>query len=273
MLILISFLSIGQCFSYLLVNFIFALCLNNLYQHKKSACVDVINIFQFNIKYQENEAALSSLVEHLISERYHLIALQGVSQRSKQQLVQELTPYFPSFISGTNAAKDVTSDQLLFSRYAFSNINYVENGQHSFLISSVWKLPFEEINLYSLHPPSPRNEQLWQTRNKTLYQLKHALNDLSINKSADKKASVTKSLVIGDVNLSKHSKRMNRLKEGMISYSVNSWPNKPYIPMLFGLAIDQLWISNSASICARERITQFTWSDHYAIKTQLNFKK
>jgi len=275
MLVLVSFLSIGQCFSYLLVNFIFALYLNNSVSINDEACDKNISVFQFNIKYQEGENELNSLVEYLVAENYHLIALQGVSQRSKQLLVKKLSPYFPHFISGGSAQQQVHSDQLLFSRYGFTHINYVKNDHSAYLITSQWKLPFTEINLHSLHPPSPRNEKLWQTRNKTLYQLKYALNqvaeDMSANISSEKNTLEKSSLVIGDLNLSKHSNRINNLKQDMNTRFVNSWPNKPYIPMLFGLAIDQLWVSNSASICTRERINQFTWSDHYAIKTYLNF--
>ena len=54
---------------------------------------------------------------------------------------------------------------------------------------------------------------------------------------------------------------------------VNSWPNKRYILSFFALAIDHLWVSKPASICARQRINKFTWSDHYAIKTQVDFNK
>jgi len=282
MLLLMSFLSIGQCFSFLGINFILAIFINNIASFNKSYCEESIKIFQFNIKYQENETELTSLVDHLISQRYHLIALQGVSQRSKHQLITMLSPYFPHFINGANTRAQVISDQLLFSHYAFTDINYVGNGHSAFLISSQWHLPLYEINLHSLHPPSPRNEQFWQTRNKTLYQLKYALNQDIQAKSADtnlpkeqlRKAEglVTMSLVIGDLNLSKHSSRIKPLKASMKSKPVNSWPNKPYIPTLFGLAIDQLWISEQADICQRKRVHQFSWSDHYALATKLSFK-
>lgn len=64
-----------------------------------------------------------------------------------------------------------------------------------------------------------------------------------LNRSTENNLPVKSSLVIGDLNLSKHSRRMNKLKVGMNSRDVNSWPNKPYIPVLLGLAIDQLWLS------------------------------
>ena len=269
MLALIYFISFQQCFIYLLANFILALCLNNLVTLSHSVifnnntCVDRITIFQFNIKYHAADDELMPLIEHLIAEKYHLIALQGVSQQSKLQLIEHLSPHYPYFIRGESHRQQVFSDQLLFSRYAFTNINYYKNGHRSFLISSRWQLPFTTLSLHSLHPPSPRNDALWQIRNKTLYQLKDAL----------KKSTGKHSLVIGDLNLSTHSNRINTLRQGMNTKFVNSWPNKRYISPFFALALDHLWVSKPARICARQRMNKFNLSDHYAIKTQLDFNE
>jgi hypothetical protein len=282
MLALISFITVGQCAFYFFINVMLVLSFNNFNlinstTVKGGDCADAITIFQFNIKYQEDVSALAPLIEHLVSEKYHLIALQGVSQRSKRQLIEKLSPYFPNFISGGSDDKQVVSDQLLFSRYAFADIHYVKNGQSAFLITSQWQLPEHEVNLYSLHPPSPRNEKLWQTRNKTLYQLKHALERLPKKNTLEGSKvnadfSAVNTLVVGDLNISKHSKRVEHLKEGMKNHSVNSWPNKAYFPIGFGVAIDQLWLAKSATICERERVMKFSWSDHYALASQVIFK-
>jgi len=281
MLGLISFVSYSQCLGYFLINFVLAILLNNVaYLNNTGSlnnndnvdkakilssqtCIEPISFFQFNIKYTEIENQLNELIEHLIAGKYHLIALQGVSQQSKQQIVERLSPYYPYFIRGESEDQHVVSDQLLFSQYAFANIKYYERGGSSFLISSQWQLPFSEIDLFTLHPPSPRNEKLWQVRNKTLYQLKHAL----------RASTVKSSLVIGDFNLSKHSNRINVLRLGMNTEFINSWPKKNYISPFLGLAIDQLWVSKPATICVRQRINNFNWSDHYAIETQVDFNK
>ena len=139
-------------------------------------------------------------------------------------------------------------------------------------------MPLNEMNLYTLHPPSPRNEKLWQSRNKTLYQLKHALESPSeisslIGRSSMKNLLLKESIVIGDLNLSKHSGRISVLRQNMNTEFVNSWPNNRYALPFMGLAIDHFWVSNPASICSRQRISQFSWSDHYAVKTQVDFKK
>ncbi|PKG80845.1 hypothetical protein CXF85_22330 [Colwellia sp. 75C3] len=274
MLIFIHFISSFHCVIYFFINFLVAALLNNLASVNNSAslnqkvCTDPVTFFQFNIKYTEEESELNELIEHLIAGQYHLITLQGVSQQSKQQIIEKLSPYFPYFIRGESDNQYVVSDQLLFSQYAFTRIKYHQRGGSSFLISSQWQLPFSVINLHTLHPPSPRNEQLWQTRNKTLYQLKHALKNSSLSDSL-----VKKSLVIGDLNLSKHSGRINILRDDMNTKFVNSWPNKGYVLPFMGFAIDHFWVSKPANICSRQRINKFSWSDHYAVKTEVDFNR
>jgi len=247
--------------------------LDNLSPANGTQCSEPVVFFQFNLKYTEKQDELNELIAHLVMERYHLITLQGVSQQAKHQIVEQLNPYYPYFILGENEHQQVNSDQLLFSQFAFSKTKYYKNGGSAYLIASQWHLPFNEINLYTLHPPSPRNEKLWQTRNQTLYQLKHALKSAAERSSIKDITLKNNSLVIGDLNLSKHSARIELLRAGMNTRFVNSWPNKRYALPFMGLAIDHLWISNPAIICERQRINQFSWSDHYAVKTQVDFKK
>ncbi|NQY89794.1 MAG: hypothetical protein HRT51_19045 [Colwellia sp.] len=52
---------------------------------------------------------------------------------------------------------------------------------------------------------------------------------------------------------------------------VNSWQNIQFIPALFGIAIDHLWVSSQHTVFFRNRISQFTWSDHYSIQTHISF--
>jgi len=289
-LVIFSFLmlALSYFFSYLhslsyylsgfLVNFILVIFLNNTINLTNLACSDSVTFFQFNIKYTEKQHELSELIEHLITNKYQLIALQGVSQHSKQQIVEKLSPYYPYFIRDESEHQQVFSDQLLFSRYAFSKIKYYKSGQRAFLIASQWHLPVADINLYTLHPQSPRNEKLWRSRNKTLYQLNYALKKSPMHDSSVKGSQVNNllmnpSLVIGDLNISKHSSRINLLKQGMNTEFVNSWPNQRYLASFLGVAIDHFWVSKPATICERQRINKFNWSDHYAIKTQVYFEK
>jgi len=262
LLVLGSFISLQQILSYFVINIVLVVLLNTTVTLNNKACLEPINIFQFNMKYIEQESGLSELIEHLVAERYHLITLQGVSQQTKQKIIERLSPFYPHFIRGESEGLQVNSDQLLFSRYAFHMIKYYNNGSNAFLITSLWQVPEREVQLLSLHPPSPRSESLWQLRNKTLYQLKYALNN----------SPVKNALVIGDLNLSMHSNRIKTLRQGMDTIFVNSWPNLRYSYNLFGIAIDHLWVSKPARVCYRQRINKFDWSDHYAIKSQIDFK-
>lgn len=224
------------------------------------SCTATMPIFQFNLKYNEKPHDLASLVLYLKSQPYQLISLQGVSLSTKNMLVDELSPYFPYFINTNSMKPYAHSDQLLFSLYAFKNTKHYKHGQSTFLISSLWQTPNIDIQLYALHPPSPRSESLWKIRNKTLYQLAHELE----------KNSKANAVVIGDLNISAHSARLESLTHNMSIVPVNSWPKIEFLPAFIGVAIDQLWLSSEHDICQRARVTGFDWSDHYPIATQIN---
>jgi hypothetical protein len=282
MLAFIHYVSYLHCVGYFVINVVWALSLNNMASLPNkntfdnlspTQCTEPVVFFQFNLKYTEKQDELNELIAHLVMERYHLITLQGVSQQAKNQIVEQLNPYYPYFVRGENEHQQVNSDQLLFSQYAFTKIKYYNNNGSAYLISSQWQLPFNEINLHTLHPPSPRNERLWQTRNQTLYKLKHALKSATERSSIKDITLKDNSLVIGDLNLSKHSARIELLRAGMNTRFVNSWPKQRYALPFMGLAIDHFLVSKPSSICSRQRINEFRWSDHYAVKTKVNFKK
>jgi hypothetical protein len=267
MIFVIYYLPIKLGLTCLLVN-LFLVCLfnnesnyNNSKYLNQTMCAEPVKIFQFNMKYTENMDDIERLTAFLFGSRYHLITLQGVSQQVKAKLIERLNPYYPYFINGENHQKQVFSDQLIFSSFGFANITYGKNFQSAYLISSQWLLADKIIDLHTLHPPSPRSEVLWKARNKVLYQLK-----TKVNKPAENLV-----MIIGDLNISKHSKRVSVFTKDMNTLFVNSWPNKPYFPAFFALAIDHLWLSKSATICMRRRIDEFNWSDHYAIESEIFF--
>ncbi len=267
MIFIIYYLSIRLCFTYLLVNLFLVGLLNSetnysdsKYLNKKK-CAEPVRVFQFNMKYAERINDIERLTAFLISSRYHLVTLQGVSQQLKAKLIERLNPYYPYFINGENHQQQVFSDQLIFSSFRFTNVTYDKSVQRAYLISSQWTLADKVIDLHTLHPPSPRSEALWKARNKVLYRLKSKVNE----------SEESLVIIIGDLNISKHSKRASVFTKDMNTFFVNSWPNKPYFPAFFALAIDHLWLSNSANICMRRRIDEFNWSDHYAIESEIAF--
>lgn len=264
MVALLPYLTYFHCITYFVANVTVVIALNNLPLQSTDLRTETYRLFQFNMKYHDTKQALDELLEYLNDEEYHLIALQGVSQQAKQYIIGKLSPNYPNFITGENPEVEAYSDQLVFSPFSFSGIKYYKTDHSALLISSNWHPDEEVVNLYTLHPPSPRNEKLWLKRNKTLYQLKQALN------YAKQEALLVRgTIVIGDLNLSKHSDRLTSIFTNMDTRAVNSWPNFVFIPSFLALAIDHVWVSEGISICARERVGQYAWSDHYAIKTCL----
>lgn len=244
----------------LMVNMVLAIYLDSSAELDQGRCANPVKLFQFNVKFNEKHHELIGLVNYLKTQQYHLIALQGVSLSSKRLLINKLSPYFPYFINSNTMKNHAHSDQLIFSRYAFSQVKNYKDDQHTFLIASQWQLPEHAINLYALHPPSPRTELLWGIRNKTLYQLAYALDS-----SPEQQA-----VVIGDLNISKHSPRVNTLFKNMKTLHVNSWPKSQFIPAEIGFAIDHLWVTKHYKLCYRSRINAFDWSDHYPIESHIN---
>lgn len=265
MLLLMKYLSYGQCFTYFFINLSIAIFINNWEGGERSSCDEPIEFFQFNMKYMEQESKVDELLHQLLTKPFDLIALQGVSQKAKRNIINKLMVHYPYFITGENQSLAVRTDQLIFSRFALSDMHYVKSGNSSFLMSSHWHLPQREISLFTLHPPSPRNEALWLTRNKVLYQLKQGLEK--------SKESGEEAIVIGDLNLSKHSARMKIFPSTMSSSFVNSWPSNIPFAVLGGLAIDHFWLSNSGNICQRKLIKGLKWSDHFPIHTTVTFDK
>lgn len=264
MIAVVRFFPIKLCLIYLVINFLIASLLNNdlwktsSLSMQQSGCLEPTKVFQFNMKYAEGTKQIAQLKSYLLEGRYHLIALQGVSQQLKVKLIAMLNPYYPYFINGAESKSRIFTDQLIFSRFAFANVRY---DQSRYLISSQWFVADKVINLYTLHPPSPRNKKLWKVRNNVLHQVKINLN----------KPSKNTKMLIGDLNISKHSNRINDIVQSMHTVNVNSWPKNRYIFPFTALAIDHLWLSKSETICERRRVDNFNWSDHFAIETNIAF--
>jgi len=259
-IVLFRLLTWRVCLGMCVVNVVFAFALNNPLSSSAKDCDNPITFFQFNMKFTEDKAQLTQLIEHVKVKDYHLIALQGVSVKVKDFLVNELSPNFPYFVN-SDSKHHVHSDQLLFSRYAFEQVDYFKHQYSAYLITSQWQLPAGEVKLLTMHPPSPRSESLWKIRNKTLYQLAYVLEQ----------SPLASALVIGDLNISHHSTRIKSLVAGMDTVFVNSWPKTPFTSASMGLTIDHLWVSNPAKVCQRERVDLFRWSDHYAVQSQVSF--
>ena len=283
LVIVIKYVSSIQFFVHLIANLCIAIIINNVQffdenphikvsAKNESGCNNSKNFFQFNMKFNNNEKDIDKLVDYLIKDDFELITLQGVPQQEKGTLIKKLQSAYPYHIRGEKHKENIITDQLIFSRHSFKNITYHIIDDTSPLISSDWLVPvtsnrdnvkLKTINLYTLHPPSPRNKKLWETRNTVLNKLNQDLMKKKLNTLENT------TIVIGDLNLPKNTERIRYIDNLMHTIHINSWPNYKYLSTVFGIAIDHFWISKTAHICSRDRIDRFNGSDHYAIKTKI----
>ncbi len=262
LIVLLKWLSAKIILSALLINMTittYVLFKEYIPQSPTSKCSNALSIFQLNNKYDEKN--IKKLSSYLSSNSYDLVSLQEITPNSRKQLINQLSPTYPYFVTGIAADFSMTTDQLVLSKYQFSHIKYFGQKPASFLIEMQWQIDEELIHVFTLHPPSPRTEILWKTRNQTFYQLLSQIK-LSSNK---------KILVVGDFNLSSFSPRIELLKMVPITKYVGSWPNYFYIPSFFSLAIDHVFTSPSLNICSRKIIKAIDYSDHYPIFTKVTF--
>jgi len=231
-------------------------CNGNLYENE-TGCLEGDRVFQFNMKY--DELNLNLLAKFLIKQNYDFVALHEVSPKARKSLLYELNPYYPYFISGINQQLSIETDQLILSTHPLRNTRYQIHEDSSYFISTQWKLADNLVWVLVLHPPSPRTERLWLKRNQTLYQLQRMIHQ----------SKEDKILVIGDLNISNHSARLESIMKNLTSRHLNSWPNHSLIPQLFGYSLDQLWLSKPGSVCSKNTVKQLNYSDHYAIETKI----
>jgi endonuclease/exonuclease/phosphatase (EEP) superfamily protein YafD len=259
-LVFIRYIKIKTVLICFIVNvFIVAVCsLRNIGKSDSTRCNNPINVFQFNINYDHKHT--NRLSRFLNKNQYDLVVLQEISPLTRAALIKNLSPFYPYFITGVSHLKHLETDQLILSRYRFTDTQYHLQLSTSHLIQTQWHVNQKNINLFTLHPPSPRTHDLWKKRNLTFYQLLDQVNILDNEKV----------LLVGDFNLSSYSSRMEQFTRALSWSFIGSWPNSSNFPAYFTLAIDHIFVDLSTKICSRERIDNFNYSDHYPILTKIS---
>jgi len=218
-------------------------------------CSPFVRVLQFNTKYDEEH--VTNLISQLNLHKYDLVTLYEISPKVREILINKLRSTYPFLIEGVLFKKGLQTDQLILSRHELTHMSYLKNNHASFTISAMWNVKGNLIKLYSLHPPSPRTNKLWERRNQAFHQLNYKMkND-------------NKTIVIGDFNLSKHSARLKDVVRQMNTIHVTSWPKLPFIPSPIGLSIDHLYTSNHFKVCSREQLLSLDYSDHYPIRSHI----
>lgn len=234
--------------------------LSNQFANRGAFCQNKFHILQFNLSYFSH--AYKSLLTHLESKNYDLIALQEVSPNQGRLLITQLKEKYPYQIGGTPVV-GFPSGQLLFSKSPFIEFQVHGDQGKNQLISALWQTSnYEPVHLITAHAPSPRSHQLWQQRNHTLERIEQLFEHYAL-------PSV---MVIGDLNIPPNSDYYQNTFQKFQGDPVISWPNIDYLGQFIGIAIDHLLVSSSLTLCHREPIVELEYSDHFAIASSVSFK-
>lgn len=229
---------------------------------------ELLNIAQLNVRY--NNPEIETLITNLSNENYDVIVLQEISHRQRHKF-DSLTQNYPYSIG---AKEDYPSGMALFSKWPIVNkkVHYMSHRK-GHIIEAVIQSPISDtpVQIYTLHPTSPRTQKLWQLRNTTL------------NYVAEKASAsfLQYKIIIGDLNTSPWStkfKQVERIstlgntasKYGYIpSWSVNS--SNYLMRILSSAYIDHCFISDSFNVINKE-YSVVEGSDHVLIVTTLGLK-
>jgi endonuclease/exonuclease/phosphatase (EEP) superfamily protein YafD len=235
---------------------------------KKLPEQQVLKLAQLNIHYENSN--IEELLSILNTADYDLLVLQEVGDNRHQQ-IQNLSQTYPYSI-GTSASP---SGLVLFSKWPIvekkiHDLGYT--GGH--IIEAIIQSPetSEPIQIFSLHPTSPRNETLWQLRNVAL--------DYVAKKAHE--SPLPYKIIIGDLNTTPWSLQFKQLQKN--SMLINSANGFGYIPswsfssinklmrIISSAYIDHCLISDSL-IVINKRNQTINGTDHLLLITELAIPK
>lgn len=228
-----------------------------------------LTIAQLNLSY--NNPNLQALVPVLGNKDFDLLVIQEASDRESEH-IKAIGRHYP-YTFGVSNLEATPSGMAIFSRFPI-----IEKKLHSFggkggqVLEVIIQMPISgvPIQLYAIHPSSPRSETLWLSRNQTLATLSSQIENSPFNNR----------IVVGDFNSSPwtHSfkvfQQKSQLKNSADGFGyVPSWSltKKPFISMFSSVYIDHALVSEPFSILNKQR--QFiNGSDHLLLITKTSIR-
>jgi len=223
-------------------------------------------VAQLNLSY--NNPNLTQLLPILGDRHFDLLVLQEVSDEQHIN-IKQLAKHYP-YSFGLNAQEATPSGLAMFSRNPITEKHIHDLGYKSGqLLEAIIQMPHSTspIQVFALHPSSPRSEILWQRRNETFSILAE-------------KASVSpfiNKIMIGDFNSSPWSSAFKNLQQNsQLKNSANgfgylpswSYSAKPLFSILTSAYIDHSLISPSFNVLNKySQLIQ--GSDHRLVITEL----
>ncbi|MFT5879369.1 MAG: endonuclease/exonuclease/phosphatase (EEP) superfamily protein YafD [Moritella sp.] len=243
-----------------------------LYLSNKSPLQDreILTIAQLNIRYKNPN--IDELIFKISTSAYDVIVLQEVADYQHEE-IKKLTRYYPYSI-GIKPLESSPSGLALFSKWPIVNKKIHDMGHtKGHFIEAIIQTPKTStpVQIYALHPSSPRTEKLWQLRNATLDYVAHQVASSFLQYK----------IVIGDINTTPWSTEFKYLEK--ISSLTNTAAGFGYIPswsysnrnnlirVLSSAYIDHCLVSNSFNVIKKEyQVVKGT--DHVLIFTKLGIE-
>lgn len=226
----------------------------------------IFTIAQLNLNYDNPN--LKQILPILGDNKFALLVLQEASDKEYKNISQ-LAHYYP-YSLGIGPSESTPSGLAIFSRYPISEKHIHDLGyKRGHVLEIVIQVPnsSEPIQVYALHPTSPRSEILWQLRN------------LALAAIAEKVAAspFTNKLVIGDFNSSPWSsafrsfQQTSQLKNSALGFGyIPSWSysTRPLLSILSSVYIDHSLISNPFKVL-NKHAQSIQGTDHLMLLTEL----
>lgn len=226
----------------------------------------IINVAQLNLQYDNPN--LKQLLPTLGNDHFDLLVIQEASD-TQYDLINQLGQYYP-FHFGISKNEATPSGMAIFSRWPLiEKHNHHLGAQHGHLLETLLQHDglISPIQLFTLHPVSPRTKQLWQIRNNTL------------NTMAEMIASspFIHKIVVGDFNSSPWSAEFKKFQtntqlkssaDGFGYISSWSYSNNPILSFISSAYIDHQLVSKNIAVVNKSG-TAISGSDHQLILTQL----
>lgn len=223
-------------------------------------------IAQLNLNYDNPN--LQQLLPILGDKKIDLLVIQEASDKEYESFKQ-LARYYP-YSFGINDTEATPSGMALFSRHPIVEKHLYDMGYKSgHVLEAILQMPgtISPIQVYELHPVSPRNEILWKRRNTTMATI------------ADKivASPFTNQIVIGDFNSSPWSsafinfEKTTQLKNSALGFGyIPSWSYSTVSPfsMLSSAYIDHSLVSDSFKVI-NKYAQPIEGSDHQLLLTEL----
>ena len=232
--------------------------------HQARQCDGKLKIIQFNIFYENPD--INQLINYLMQNPADLVIMQELSPNVGDKL-HSLDDLYPFYFGGQQNL-GYPSNQMILSKYPLEPVTIYHTPDGQEVVRALWQVnEGEAITLMTAHPPSPRNENLWQRRNALIR---------TIEMLTERYPS-EEMLVVGDFNISAASPGFSELFEHFQSMPVATWPTSIKglpIPEFTMIGIDHLWLKSTSmlrQICHRQSMSEPDGSDHRLVETVVGY--